>query len=599
MTAEKWQAGHSYAPGEIVQPKTAAAATLPALTNGGFESGDTDWTKGAGWAITSTGTPYAGTYFGTYTGTGTATLDNPRVAVVPGWEITARAMLRVANSADSGRVIISWQDTAFAEISVTGDDDISTAGYAQSVATGKAPATAAYAQVKISATSATGSAVSVDDVQWELVSGDSALSEFLYQATQAAAALSAATEPVWPTTLAATVVDNGVTWTTISANIIRWEASPVLETGATQPAWPTEIGVMVPDGTIAWECISRRIEDENCPHSKVVQIAAGKVYAGDDDIIRYCATIDPLDWTSINDAGYLPFGLQTYGANPVSALGLYRGDLIAFNTEGFQRWAVDENPALSALVDALPLGSSEHMALTPVGNDLLVLTPEGVRDLTTIANSNNLQAGALGKPVDTPLLAQAALATAAGKPILGTYWPGAGQAWFATSLASSATVFVCTMNRQGQPPSWSRYTVAFPVDAFAQLGDTLYLRTGDRVLRVDPDAVTDSVAGVDTAFAGTVQYHWLDFGQAGVTKQLEAIDYVGTGQAPALSIGYDQRNPATFTAAYQLSGDTLPGTPIPFPIAAPTLSLKLTFAGGAAWSVQEVLLLLDDARGQP
>ena len=159
----------------------------------------------------------------------------------------------------------------------------------------------------------------------------------------------------------------------------------------------------------------------------------------------------------------------------------------------------------------------------------------------------------------------------------------------------TTTVYVFTMNR----PAWSRYTFPWQIDAFAQLGDHLYIRTGDYVVKVDPDAVTDDVAGTPTNFAGTVQWGWLDFGAPGVTKQLEAIDYVGTGQGPTLSIGYDQRNTATFTSGYALSADTLPGTPIPFPIAAPTLSVKLAFAGGAAWSVQEVLLLLDDARGQP
>lgn len=161
----------------------------------------------------------------------------------------------------------------------------------------------------------------------------------------------------------------------------------------------------------------------------------------------------------------------------------------------------------------------------------------------------------------------------------------------------SSTAFVCTLN--GGKGKWSRYTFGFAIDAFAQLGNVLYIRTGDYVVKVDEDAVTDSVAGVETNFSGVVQWPWLDFGQPGVTKMLEAFDYVGTGQGPSLAVGYDQRNVATFTTPYQLANDTLPGTPTPFPIAAPTLSVKLTFAGGAAWQVQAVNLYLDDAKGQP
>lgn len=158
----------------------------------------------------------------------------------------------------------------------------------------------------------------------------------------------------------------------------------------------------------------------------------------------------------------------------------------------------------------------------------------------------------------------------------------------------STTTFVYTM-RPGKPGAWSRYVFPFDIEGFAQLGDALYIRAGDAIYRVDEAALDDD--GVD--FSGVVQWPWLDFGQPGVTKSLEAFDYVGTGQAPSVAIGYDQRDTAAFTTAYQLSGDTLPGTPVPLPISAPTLSLKLTFAGGAAWEVQEVNLYLDDAKGQP
>lgn len=155
----------------------------------------------------------------------------------------------------------------------------------------------------------------------------------------------------------------------------------------------------------------------------------------------------------------------------------------------------------------------------------------------------------------------------------------------------STTTFVYTM-RGAKGGAWSRYVLPFAVEAFAQLGDDLYIRAGDAIYRVDESASDDD--GVD--FAGIVQWAWLDFGQPGVTKMLEGFDYVGEGQAPSVRFGYDQRNVAAFTPAYGISADTLPGTMIPYGLSAPTFSLRLDFAGGEAWRVLGANLYVHDDR---
>lgn len=161
----------------------------------------------------------------------------------------------------------------------------------------------------------------------------------------------------------------------------------------------------------------------------------------------------------------------------------------------------------------------------------------------------------------------------------------------------STTVFVYTMTQTGKIGAWTRYTFPFNIDAFAQLGNDLYVRHGDFISKVDQTSAVDEVMGdlgiEGIPFAGLVQWSWLDFGTQGTTKMLEGFDYVGTGQGPSISIGYDQRNGTAFTDPYQLDPDTLPGGIIPLPVAAPTLSVKLEFAGGAAWQTQSVILYVD------
>lgn len=157
----------------------------------------------------------------------------------------------------------------------------------------------------------------------------------------------------------------------------------------------------------------------------------------------------------------------------------------------------------------------------------------------------------------------------------------------------SSTVFVCTMN--GGKPKWSRYVFPWSVEAFAQLADALYIRSGDAIRVVSEQAVTDEVDGVPVPFAGTVQWGWLDAGQPGANKMLEGFDVVGTG-TPSVSVGYDQRDPSAFTTPYEVDPDTMPGDIIPLPVVAPSMSVRLQYAGGEAWSLQAVNLYLHDER---
>jgi hypothetical protein len=337
------------------------------------------------------------------------------------------------------------------------------------------------------------------------------------------------------------------------------------------------------------------ITDPNCPNTPVVAIMASKVFAADKDIVRFSATANALDWSSQQDAGYLPTGLQQSNSNDMAVLAPYRGNLTAFNASAFQNWQVDPDPAAMALLDQMEgIGSIWRLAAQPVGNELFYLSQLGVRSVSIAAGSDNLQNGDIGMPVDS--LIQSALASlAAGTVPRAMYYPGAGQYWLAFP-GDTSTVFVFTMN--AGKGKWSRYAFPFSVDAFAQLGNDCYIRHGDVVSKVDESAVADEVDGAPVNFDGIVQWGWLDFGSPGQTKMLSAFDIVGSGN-PSVSIGYDQTDPTRFTDPYAVDPDTMTGAPIAMPVAAPTFSLKVTFPGGQKWSIQSAQLYLDDSTGQP
>lgn len=611
MATPQWQPGTLYEPGALVVPRTAPApATLP-LQNPGAETGTLDgWNidifGGSGTATASGAKKFTGGFAFFWQGSSgggpaggvEATWVNATVGPVrPGQSVSASAMMALDDTGQSqnqGYVRLNWYDENDQFINFNAGNNIrgNNSSWRRSSVTATAPAGAAYVRVAVWTTANYSGGVRFDDVQWTYsFTADEGL---VYRAVQPASGVSAANEPAWPPILGEQVIDNEVIWEALLASRVVWQASPILVSGPTEPVWPEVVGSFVADNTINWRVTSRRVEDPNCPQSKIVAIASSKVFAADNDIVRYCATVNPLDWTSSDNAGYLPTGLQNYGANPVAAMGLYRGNVIPFNAEAFQLWQVDEDPASMSLLDALPLGSTQHQAIAPVSNDLFFLSSQGVRTVGIAASSTNFQSGDVGMPID-PLVREL---VASGLVPLALYYPAAGQYWliFPRPAEGDSEVFVYSMTQVGAVGAWSRYVFPFLIEDWAIRADSLYLRSGDRIHRVEDASVGDEVAPGDIRqFPGVVQWPYLDFGQPGVTKMVVGFDVVGHGDV-AVQFGYDQSNPAAFTDPYTVPADTVPGSIIPMPLAAPSFSVRLTFDGSVLWQFQAFNLYLQDQR---
>lgn len=158
------------------------------------------------------------------------------------------------------------------------------------------------------------------------------------------------------------------------------------------------------------------------------------------------------------------------------------------------------------------------------------------------------------------------------------------------------TVFVHALT--GRSGKWSRYTFPFAIEAFAQLDNDLYIRSADKLLRVVDGLLTDHVDGDEVGFGAVQQWPWIDLGTPGATKQMVGMDLVASGDT-TLAIGYDQTDLSKFTTGYTINPDTMPGGMVPFPLMAPTFSLKIAFAPGTAWKVRSATLYVNETRGQP
>lgn len=435
-----WQPGTTYAPGATVIPTVQPLTVTTSPANPDFAQGLDGWNARPGWSASPSGGVVDNgpcCLLGNHAGSDILIVNTNQVPVTVGQSITATCQVEQgpASAGDAEACVsLFWYDVTKTLLSRSDGSVVSSSAgtpWKPSTVTAVAPASTVFAAIGAKGKNvANKGPLKVDAFSWtyQYAAGSNPL---VYTATQATPGKSAATEPAWPTTAGVPVTDNEVTWEGGDMTSVTWTASRLLESGATEPTWPTTVGADVVDNTVDWVVTVPRITDPNCPPSKYVAIVASKIYAGDNDIVRFSATANPLDWTTQDDAGFLPFGLQNYGSNPITAMGLYRSNLVAFNSQGQQMWQVDEDPANAALLDALPIGSTQHQALSPVSNDLFFLASQGVRTMGISSGSNNLAAGDVGMPIDPLVQAAMLQAIDSGFPPLATYYPSTGQYWLA------------------------------------------------------------------------------------------------------------------------------------------------------------------------
>ncbi len=529
MSLNSWQPGTLYLSGAVVSSTIISAPVITAIGNSGFESGSTGWTLGTGWSIALT-SAFSGQYAATNSGVaGTpGTLENNVFASVSaGKSITIKCFV------DYGTVIVQdgvfllptedsfllpsgtadflilptganvslgfrFYNSAFELIStlITNQDtDYAPDVWKEITATHIAPSNSSYVRAFVD-TNSTAGTIKVDNFSWNLVPGGSGI-DFIFKAVQTGSGVSGVVEPIWPVIDGGQIVDNEVTWEAVTATTVTWQADSILTSGDTEPTWPTVTGAVVSDGNIAWETVRLVIEDENCPHTREVAIAGSKIFAGDEDITRFSATLNPRDWTTPEDAGFLATGLQQKGQVGVTALGVYRGNLCVWNQSNFQIWQVDPDPSAMALLDSMEgIGSGHHKAVQPVSNDLFFLAALGVRTVGIAAGSTNLATGDSGVPID--VLVQSEV-EAFGFLKLPTGFRLLLPDSFRLFLPSSGTVDPLATYY----PSAGQYWLAFPPSTVSTPGDA-------------PPSVTPGtppISDVDLPFASEVTAWW-DFEEA-------------------------------------------------------------------------------------
>lgn len=343
----------------------------------------------------------------------------------------------------------------------------------------------------------------------------------------------------------------------VSANGFRYEVTAIAGTGtsaATEPVWPTTLGATVIDNPganqITWTARTFAVVDPNCPNSNIVEKIGQKLYAADGENVAFCAASNPRDWTTVSDAGFIAAGINAAGSDTVTALGEYRGQLSVFFADSLQLWRVDPDPALNVLSETVGnIGTIHRNSLGQISNDLLFLGKQGFRSLSLATLTNNLQENDVGSPID-PVRSD----IADDDPLVATYYPTLGQYW----AVNGQTAYIYTFSRSNKISAWSIYDFNVVIDAVAVLNNELYIRSGDAVYIVDN--TTGGDVGVPPECE--VEFFFQDAKSPGVLKMWSGFDALIRGTWE-IAFKYDSRHPELVTPYYPISGDLRPGDLFP------------------------------------
>lgn len=328
---------------------------------------------------------------------------------------------------------------------------------------------------------------------------------------------------------------------------------------------------------------STHIADLACPDTPGVVKLASKIFAVNGDTVRYCKTGNPRDWSAANDAGFLPTGLNSRGDRGANALGVYQNNLIVLSKDGAQVWKVDPDPAAMALQDIVEnVGTSYPRTVANVSGDLYFLSDYGFRSITTLQLTNNLADLDVGSPIDTLVRARI---KAGGFTPKAFYFYGTGQ----YVCAMGNELFVYSISRTAKIAAWSHYFLPATADAFAELGQTLYIRCGDNVFKLDPDVHADQ----GQPYEVVIQLPYMDLKKPGRNKRIFGADLVMEGRCE-FSVGFDVRDATAFTDPVRVKGNTRGGGMIPVECCGTEFSLKFRNFDNKPFRLDAVTLYFDD-----
>lgn len=209
-----------------------------------------------------------------------------------------------------------------------------------------------------------------------------------------------------------------------------------------------------------------------------------KMHAASGSLVTFSGVNTPAAWnrdaTLVIGEGFINASTQDEGAQDVTALSIYQGQLAIFAEQSIQIWQIGVDPLNNAYLSSLQgTGTSARRSVLPYGNnDSFYLDFSGIRSLRARDSSNAAFVSDVGTSIDTHVRAWvesvgdtvADAAVAAIEPEDGRYL-----------LAIGTRIYVFSFFPGSKINAWSYYEPGFTVTDFARTRHHLYARAGDTI----------------------------------------------------------------------------------------------------------------------
>lgn len=323
------------------------------------------------------------------------------------------------------------------------------------------------------------------------------------------------------------------------------------------------------------------ITDSNCPNSADFVILNSVIYAINDETVSSTDTYNPIsggggptDWSDASaNPIFLPTGNRSPGDPKAVAVGEFNGQLTVLGIDSVQVWFVDPDPTKDALDKVIRnIGTPYAQSVRPVSNDLYFLSAFGFRSVAQQKFTEQYQDVDVGAAIDELVVPHLA-ANPNARPI-SIFFGRDGQYW----CAVNDKVWCYTYSRTSKVSAWSEYNLPFFVTDFANLGNELYLRTGDSIYKANRDYYLDN----EELFTVDILMAYQSFKESGILKHITHCDLALNGTAD-LQVAYlvDTLEPGVppieeETDPIEITGDSRAGPKIPVEVTAEQVAAHVT-----------------------
>ena len=287
------------------------------------------------------------------------------------------------------------------------------------------------------------------------------------------AGTSAGSEPTFPSTEAATVVDNGATWTTVK----------------------------MPKG--------------NC-----ILSAFGRLWAADSDktTIRFSALNNEKLWDTTNGGGTIDLVNNfAFGKDEIIALSTFNNQLIVFGKTNITIFNSPVIPTSLALADSVVgMGCVARDTVQTIGSDLLFLSGDGLRSLSRTIELEKMPAQDFSQNIRTDLLSQL---SAANKDNIKSCW-SEKEGFYLLKIGTFVYNFdfkklISSVKTLEVPlPKISRWLGMEPDSLFVAKDETVYFGKQGFVAKYSGynDSLYSDSSVVSSTYNFKYRSNWQDFG---------------------------------------------------------------------------------------